>query len=64
VCLAVQAEGSPGAESALRAREQALLPVYHQVALQFAQVHGGGAGRRGCDQGWWSSSWCFNQMLH
>lgn len=34
----VQAEGGAGAEAAIRERERQLLPVYHQVALQFAQV--------------------------
>jgi acetyl-CoA carboxylase/biotin carboxylase 1 len=37
----VQAEGSPGADAAIKAREAALLPVYHQVAVQFAQMHDG-----------------------
>ena len=39
VCLlAPQAEGGPGAEAAIKARERQLAPVYHQVAIQFAQV--------------------------
>jgi hypothetical protein len=39
-CL--QADGSPGCEAAIRERERQLLPVYHQVAVQFAQVRGKG----------------------
>ena len=35
-----QAEGGPGAEAAIKARERQLAPVYHQVAIQFAQVGG------------------------
>lgn len=43
----LQAEGGPGCEAAVKAREKALLPVYHQVAVQFAQVRGVcGWGRR------------------
>lgn len=42
----LQAEGSPGADAAIKARERALLPVYHQVAIQFAQVR----------QGWWANA--------
>eukprot|EP00887_Chlorella_sp_A99_P005434 scaffold1.g5434.t1 len=41
VILGLKAEGGPGAEAAVRAREKALLPIYHQVALQFAQMHDG-----------------------
>jgi hypothetical protein len=36
----VQAEGGAGADAAIKARERQLLPVYHQVAIQFAQVGG------------------------
>ncbi|KAL4859471.1 Acetyl-CoA carboxylase 1 [Chlorella vulgaris] len=39
--LKLKAEGSPGADVAIKAREAALLPVYHQVAVQFAQMHDG-----------------------
>ncbi|EFN59405.1 hypothetical protein CHLNCDRAFT_56737 [Chlorella variabilis] len=41
VILKLKAEGSPGADAAIKARERALLPVYHQVAIQFAQMHDG-----------------------
>lgn len=44
---APQAEGGAGAEAAIRERERQLLPVYHQVAVQFAQVgRDDAAGRR------------------
>ena len=38
-----QAEGGAAAGDAIRARERALLPVYTQVAVQFAQMHDGPA---------------------
>lgn len=41
VILKLKAEGSPGADVAIKERERQLLPVYHQVALQFAQMHDG-----------------------
>ena len=36
-----QAAGGAGSEGAIKARERLLLPVYTQVALQFAQMHDG-----------------------
>ncbi|KAL4426359.1 hypothetical protein ABPG77_004653 [Micractinium sp. CCAP 211/92] len=39
--LKLKAEGGAGAEAAIRERERQLLPVYHQVAVQFAQMHDG-----------------------
>ncbi|PSC75189.1 acetyl-carboxylase 1-like [Micractinium conductrix] len=39
--LKLKAEGGPDAEAAIRDRERQLLPVYHQIALQFAQMHDG-----------------------
>ncbi|PRW58200.1 acetyl- carboxylase 1-like isoform A [Chlorella sorokiniana] len=41
VILKLKAEGSPGSDAAIKARERQLLPVYHQVAVQFAQMHDG-----------------------
>jgi acetyl-CoA carboxylase/biotin carboxylase 1 len=38
--LRLKAEGGPGSTAAIKARERQLLPVYHQVAVQFAQVGG------------------------
>ena len=35
----MQAEGGPGMEASIKAREGLLLPVYHQVAVSFAQMH-------------------------
>jgi hypothetical protein len=43
VILRLKADGSPGCEAAIRERERQLLPVYHQVAVQFAQMHDGPA---------------------
>ncbi len=39
--LSAQAEGGAGVEAAVKSREAALLPVYRQVAVQFAQMHDG-----------------------
>ena len=35
----MQTEGGPSMEASMKAREQLLLPVYHQVAVSFAQMH-------------------------
>ena len=35
----VQAEGGPAMDSSLQSREQALLPVYRQMATAFAEMH-------------------------
>ena len=39
VILKLKAEGVAAGDGAIKAREKALLPVYHQVALAFAQMH-------------------------
>ena len=43
-----QAEGGAGSAAAIKARERQLLPVYHQVAVQFAQVWWGGHAGGSC----------------
>jgi len=43
VIAKLKAEGGVESHAAIKAREETLLPIYHQVALQFAQMHDGPA---------------------